>query len=299
MFGSVIAGLVLGLVIAFKRITNPAVIVAYAVVAGRPARRGQPAGSRARYPGIVIQAVLGTFGDLLRHGGALQVAGPAGHAEVHEVRASARSSASWSLSLINFVLYLFGFDIGLVDNGTDGRSAGWRSCSACVGIVVGALTFILDFAEVEEGVRQGLPEKYAWYCAFGLLVGLIFLYWRSCACSATCAADERRRAGTATARRLVGRVGTLDAVPLGGVQRVRGRAAAPTASTPWCRGWPTWRADAEGRARAGGAAASTTTRRCPTSCGWSSARPARRPAAPAQLDAGRRPRRARPRVGQL
>ena len=26
--------------------------------------------------------------------------------------------------------------------------------------------------------RYGLPEKYAWYSAFGLLVGLIFLYWQ-------------------------------------------------------------------------------------------------------------------------
>ena len=40
-----------------------------------------------------------------------------------------------------------------------------------------ALTFVLDFDAVEQGVRHGLPEKYAWYCAFGILVGLIFLYW--------------------------------------------------------------------------------------------------------------------------
>jgi uncharacterized YccA/Bax inhibitor family protein len=44
-------------------------------------------------------------------------------------------------------------------------------------IVIGALTFILDFDQVEKGVQYGLPEKYAWYCAFGLLVGLIFVYW--------------------------------------------------------------------------------------------------------------------------
>src|SRR6185295_9517709 len=57
------------------------------------------------------------------------------------------------VSIINYVAFLF--------------------CGA--GIVIGALTFILDFAEVENGIRYGLPEKYAWYCAFGLLVGLIFL----------------------------------------------------------------------------------------------------------------------------
>jgi uncharacterized YccA/Bax inhibitor family protein len=30
---------------------------------------------------------------------------------------------------------------------------------------------------VDQGIRYGLPEKYAWYCAFGILVGLIFLYY--------------------------------------------------------------------------------------------------------------------------
>ena len=32
-------------------------------------------------------------------------------------------------------------------------------------IVIAALSFILSFHEVEEGVRLGLPQKYAWTCA--------------------------------------------------------------------------------------------------------------------------------------
>jgi len=43
-------------------------------------------------------------------------------------------------------------------------------------IEVAALTFILDFAAIEEGVRMGVDQKYAWYSAFGILVGLIWLY---------------------------------------------------------------------------------------------------------------------------
>ena len=34
------------------------------------------------------------------------------------------------------------------------------------------------FNAVEKGIKYGLPERYAWYCAFGLLVGLIYLYWQ-------------------------------------------------------------------------------------------------------------------------
>jgi uncharacterized YccA/Bax inhibitor family protein len=43
-------------------------------------------------------------------------------------------------------------------------------------IVIASLSFILSFHEVEEGVRLGLPERYAWACAFGILVSLIWLY---------------------------------------------------------------------------------------------------------------------------
>src|SRR5688572_20536841 len=61
LFGSLIAGLVLGLVIAFARITNPFVIAAYALVEG--VLLGVVSRwFEASYPGIVMQAVLGTFG---------------------------------------------------------------------------------------------------------------------------------------------------------------------------------------------------------------------------------------------
>ena len=82
-----------------------------------------------------------------------------------------------ALSLINLVAYAFNFDMGLVDYDTDNVNP-IAFLFAGAGIVIGALTFILDFAEIEEGVRQGIPEKFAWYSAFGLLVGLIFLYWQ-------------------------------------------------------------------------------------------------------------------------
>ena len=43
-------------------------------------------------------------------------------------------------------------------------------------IVVGALTFILDFDQIEQGVRHGCRRSTPGTCAFGLLVGLIWLY---------------------------------------------------------------------------------------------------------------------------
>ena len=176
LFGSLIAGLVLGLVIAFARITNPFVIAVYALVEG--VLLGVVSRwFEASYPGIVMQAVLGTFGIFFVM---------AALYKMRVLRATPKFAkfligaliAFVALSLLNFVVYLIGGGegLGLVD--TQGEVS-WLAFLFCgIGIVIGALTFILDFAEVEQGVRYGLPEKFAWYSAFGLLVGLIFLYWQ-------------------------------------------------------------------------------------------------------------------------
>lgn len=175
LIGSVIAGLALGLAIAFMRITNPAVIIGYAVL------QGVLLGVVSRYfeaqwPGIVMQAVAATFAVFFVM---------AALYKFRVLRATPKFAkfligallAFVALSLINLVAYAFNFDMGLVDYGTDEVNP-LAFLFAGAGIVIGALTFILDFAEIEEGVRQGIPEKFAWYSAFGLLVGLIFLYWQ-------------------------------------------------------------------------------------------------------------------------
>lgn len=175
IFGSLIAGLVLGLVISFMQVTNPAVIIPYAalqgVALGLVSRWYEDA-----FDGIVIQAVIGTFGIF---------AIMAVLYKLQILRATPRFTKMVIgaligvvvLSLANYLFYLFGVNLGLVQYSLDGK-VGWLPIVfSLVIIVVAALTFVLDFDAVEQGVRQGLPEKYAWYCSFGILVGLIFLYW--------------------------------------------------------------------------------------------------------------------------
>ncbi|MFH0070827.1 Bax inhibitor-1/YccA family protein, partial [Peribacillus sp. NPDC056705] len=43
-------------------------------------------------------------------------------------------------------------------------------------IIIAALNFVLDFNLIEEGAQQGAPKYMEWYCSFGLLVTLIWLY---------------------------------------------------------------------------------------------------------------------------
>lgn len=174
LWGSLIAGLVLGLVISFKQITNPFIISGYAVL------QGVMLGVVSRYfeqqfSGIVIQAVIGTFGVF---------AAMAMLYKMRVLRATPKFARIVMGALIgvvilmvaNLVLGAFNVDMGIRDNGT-GPVGAVPIIFSLVVIVIGALTFILDFDMVEKGVQYGLPEKYAWYCAFGLLVGLIFLYW--------------------------------------------------------------------------------------------------------------------------
>ncbi|RAC95379.1 hypothetical protein DN549_34570, partial [Burkholderia multivorans] len=42
--------------------------------------------------------------------------------------------------------------------------------------ILAAMTLIADFQMVEEGVKQRIPEKYSWLCAFSLMTTLIWLY---------------------------------------------------------------------------------------------------------------------------
>jgi uncharacterized YccA/Bax inhibitor family protein len=73
---------------------------------------------------------------------------------------------------------MFGHNLGYEYYGPTQHAGALAIIFSLAAIVIGALTFILDFDMVEQGIRYGLPERYAWYCAFGLLVGLIFLYWQ-------------------------------------------------------------------------------------------------------------------------
>ena len=171
------------------------------------------------------------------------------------------------LSLANFVFYLFGLNLGLRDYGTEGK-VGWLPIVfSLVIIVVAALTFVLDFDAVEQGVRQGLPEKYAWYCSFGILVGLIFLYWeilRHAQLPAPLMQPDDRLTVTVGA----GWSGRSDTGRRpDGRRPVRPGSLAPTRCTTWCSGSrtgaPTRRAGPACRCPA-----STTTSPCRTSCGW-------------------------------
>ena len=166
--GAAIVGLILGLVISFSRMANPALVVTYAIIEGIFVGMVSKT-FESFYDGIVLQAVVATFGVF----GLMAVLYTS-----RVIRSSPRFrkimigaiGGLFMVMLINLVLSLFGVHTGLRGGGA--LSIGF----SLVCIVVAALSFVLDFDQIEQGVRMGLPQRYSWTCAFGILVGLIWLY---------------------------------------------------------------------------------------------------------------------------
>jgi len=168
--GAAIVGLILGFVISFSRMANPALVVTYAVVEGAFVGLVSKAYQEfLGYEGIVLQAVVATFGVFFLMAVLYRA---------RVIRATPKFTRGliavmgglFAVILINLVLSLFGFNTGLRDNGP----LGYIFSLVC--ITVAALSFILSFNEIEEGVRMGLPQRYSWTAAFGILVSLIWLY---------------------------------------------------------------------------------------------------------------------------
>ena len=169
-FGGVIVGLVLGLIVSFKQSTNPALILSYAAAEGL-------------FIGGISQAFEDALGGhrpagcprhprgLRRGPGGLQERQGPGHAQVPQDRAhrdgrlpgllpgeprrDARSVAAASSA--------------------SGRGR-WASRSACSRSAWPRRMLILDFDFAEQGVKNGIPERYSWLAAFGLVVTLVWLY---------------------------------------------------------------------------------------------------------------------------
>ncbi len=179
LFVGVLGGLVLGLVIAFKSITNPVAILAYAafeglIVGGLSAYLAAllvgTTGDAGAGGTLITQAVLGTvlvFGVMLALYKFRVIKVTDGFAKV--VMYATLGAAA--LMLVNFVASFFiAGGIGIREPSPLGLVVG------LVFVVIAACTLALEFRGIEEGINAGIPAKFAWQFAFGLTVSLVWLY---------------------------------------------------------------------------------------------------------------------------
>src|SRR3954466_4578295 len=167
---AVLVAFVLGLVISFKQIANPVATLAYGALYGVALGAISEAFNRI-YPGIVMQAVIGTFGVfagmlLVYKTGAIRVT-----PKLTRWVVSAAIGAL-VLLLVNWLVGIFttGDPLGL-------RSGGPVAILFSLVIIgIAAFMLLLDFDMADEAIRRGAPAKFAWYIAFGLLVTVVWLY---------------------------------------------------------------------------------------------------------------------------
>jgi uncharacterized YccA/Bax inhibitor family protein len=168
-FGGAIAGLVFALITIFKKEWSPATAPAYALAEG-VFLGAISAFFEAMYGGIVIQAVLLTFGTLF----ALLLAYTSGIVKATEnfkMGVVAATGAIFLVYLANFVMGFFGMSVPFLhDSGPIGIGI------SVVIVIVAALNLVLDFDFIEQGAGQGVPKYMEWYAGFGLLVTLVWLY---------------------------------------------------------------------------------------------------------------------------
>ena len=174
-FGVIIVAALVGFGLAmvniFKREVSPPLVLAYAAVQGI-AVGGISAYYQDAYNGIVVQAIVGTVAVF----GAVAWGYKSGR-----LRATPRFTkvvmfgfvGLFAVVLLNLVVGLFGTGDPL---GIRGGNTGLSILFSLAFITFGALTFVLDFDQAERMVAAGAPEKESWRIAFGLVVGLVWLY---------------------------------------------------------------------------------------------------------------------------
>lgn len=169
VFGSMVAGFVVALLISFR--PTFAVICAplYAVFQGI-FLGGVSSLLETVYPGIAIQSMVGTFSVF----GVTLLAYRLRLLRASESFKSAIFAATLGIAVVYFlsmIFQLFSIRMQLIH----GNGIGGILFSLIV-VGIAALNLILDFDMIEQGFKRGAPKFMEWYSAFGLMATMVWMY---------------------------------------------------------------------------------------------------------------------------
>lgn len=175
MFTGMIGGLVVALVITFKRSWSGYLAPLYGLLEGLflgAISAILNAAFAQKYPGIIMHAVGLTLGV----GIAMFLLYNFRIIKATERFKSVVMTATMGIAvfyLIMWVLRLFGVQMEVMSF-NNGSLLG-IGISLFV-VVIAALNLIIDFDMIEKGAEMGAPKYMEWYCAFGLMVTIVWLY---------------------------------------------------------------------------------------------------------------------------
>ncbi len=175
MFTGMIGGLVVALVITFKRSWSGYLAPLYGLLEGLflgSISAILNAAFAQKYPGMIMHAVGLTLGV----GVAMFLLYNFRIIKATERFKSVVMTATMGIAvfyLIMWVLRMFGvqMEVMSINNG----SLLGIGISLFV-VVIAALNLIMDFDMIEKGAEMGAPKYMEWYCAFGLMVTIVWLY---------------------------------------------------------------------------------------------------------------------------
>ena len=174
-----LGGLVLSLVVIFtsRKKVRPALIFGYAAFEGLFVG-GISAFFEVQWEGIVLQATLATL-SVVGVTLALFASG--------KVRASKRATKVFMVAMIGYLVFSL-INLGLMFFGAPiaGGAFGLLSQTFMgipLGLIIGVLvvimaaySLVLDFDQIQQGVRNGAPRQYGWVGGFGIMVTVVWLY---------------------------------------------------------------------------------------------------------------------------
>ena len=173
MYGWIIAGALGGFIVAiaitFMKKYSAFLAPVYAILEGM-FLGAISALFEAMYPGIVMNAVLGTFGTFLF----MLFAYRSGMIKVTNKLRSIIMSATFGIAImygLSWILSMFGVGMPFL------HGSGIISIGVSLFIiVVAAFNLLLDFDMIERASAMGAPKYMEWFGAFGILVTLVWLY---------------------------------------------------------------------------------------------------------------------------
>jgi uncharacterized YccA/Bax inhibitor family protein len=168
--GGALGGLVVAMVVIFRKAISPPLIVLYAVLEGVFLGAFSQV-MEQRWPGIVMTAVVATM---------CTFAGMFLGYRVGIIKVTSRSRRIFGMMLIGYLLYSVVNVIALMFGWTSGWGFGGTGLLgigiSLLGVGLAAYSLAIDFDDIGNAVRAGMPEKVSWMLAFGLIVTLVWLY---------------------------------------------------------------------------------------------------------------------------
>ena len=156
------------LFVSFRRVVSPPLVLAYAAIEG--VFIGLISNLyNARFDGIVVQAVIGTF---VAAGVTLAAY------KFFNIQVTPKFQKIVVLATIAFAALMLGnLVFSLFTGGGLGLRGGLIGIGiSAIAIVLAVLNLVLDFDYIERGVQMGAPASESWRGAFGLTVTMVWLY---------------------------------------------------------------------------------------------------------------------------